>query len=295
MDGSDSSDACTVSLQRTRQKIDGFGICQAFHQADHVQSYPEPLRTEILDLLFSQESGAGYVRAKLVMPETEHFGLERASYFTPALQNPSASSVIGIHAQHGYGGRIEHLGLPEGLGKSIWLSEICTTVKESNDSSMVDGIRWARSIHDYLTIPEVSAYCYFWGASLYYSGAISLVGLNLEERQIVRNKRLFVIGNYSRFVRPGYLRIEAAPSSGASVPLTAFADADRKKVVLVAFNERAAARSIVVSVQGISDGTFACFRTSETENLDRLPGVSCTGGALRITLPPLSVTTLVGP
>lgn len=41
-----------IRRDATRQTINGFGICEAFHQARHIMEYPEPARTEILDLLF---------------------------------------------------------------------------------------------------------------------------------------------------------------------------------------------------------------------------------------------------
>ncbi|KAK5653489.1 hypothetical protein OQA88_8975 [Cercophora sp. LCS_1] len=44
----------------THQKIDGFGICEAFQRANAIINLPEPARTEVLDLLFHPTKGAAF-------------------------------------------------------------------------------------------------------------------------------------------------------------------------------------------------------------------------------------------
>ena len=49
----------TVDWNRTAQEIDGFGASGAFQMARNLMNFPEPQRTEVLDILFSQSNGAG--------------------------------------------------------------------------------------------------------------------------------------------------------------------------------------------------------------------------------------------
>src|SRR5699024_12794079 len=48
-----------VKWDEELQGIDGFGGSFAFHKAGSIMRLDEPLRTQILDLLFSQEIGIG--------------------------------------------------------------------------------------------------------------------------------------------------------------------------------------------------------------------------------------------
>ncbi len=234
------------------------------------------------------------VEAKTIMPETEHFGLARAGYFEPALEDPRSASFVGVIAQHGYGGKIEDLGAARDAGKPVWLTEISDARKDSNDPSIRDGIRWARSVHDYLTIAGVSAYCYFWGASIYHRGPISLLGMVADEGRIVRNKRLFAIGNYARFVRPGFHRVEATPKEADGPLVSVFADEGSGQVVAVAINEQETSRALRLRIEGATGTRFECWRTSATEDLARAPSVRAADGILATVLAGLSVTSFIG-
>jgi glucuronoarabinoxylan endo-1,4-beta-xylanase len=234
------------------------------------------------------------VHVKIVMPETEYFGMAQSSFFEPALQNPKSALRIDIIAQHGYGGKIEKLRGVREAGKAIWLTEISDPRKDKNDPSIRDGIRWAMSVHDYLTIAEVNAYCYFWGASIYNGGPISLLGIVNNQAGIVRNKRLFAIGNYSRFIRPGSHRVEVTPGEADNISLSAFTNRSAKQIVIVAINPEETSRKLCLQIEEASIGVFYCFRTSVTEDLAPGPAAQVTGGTLSTVLPGLSVTSLVG-
>src|SRR5512133_3852509 len=48
-----------IYWNRTGQEIDGFGASGAFRQARNLMNFPEPQRSEVLDILFSPTKGAG--------------------------------------------------------------------------------------------------------------------------------------------------------------------------------------------------------------------------------------------
>ena len=420
-----------IGWNETRQTIDGFGICEAFHQARHIMEYPEPARTEILDLLFSPEKGAGvsilrnivgdggtwgnatdgptptiqpeegvwnwtgdedqiwlmrqakgygctnffstvwsppawmktsnavdgggslrpdkyaayagylshYLReyrqrfgleigtisiqnepdlvtkysscnwtgaqfrdfirdhlastfkrdgitAKVVLGESSNFGEKHAE---ESLNDPAAAAV-DIIATHAYddktADKVKPLPLAKKNGKRIWMTEV--SYFGNNDPSIKDGLQWAKLMHDHLTVSEVNAWFYWWGAC-YKPNGESLIPLDLKNRSYSTTKRLFTFSNFSRFIRPGFVRLECPSSPADGVNVSAFRNGDGDSLVVVALNTSDSPQEIEYRPEGCEATSFTPFRTSATEDLARLENVE----SLKTTLPAKSVTTFV--
>ena len=69
------------------------------------------------------------------------------------------------------------------------------------DDSITNGLQLAQEIHAFMTVGKANAYHYWW---LTGSGTGSIADNTANPA-----KRLFVMGNYSRFVRPNFYRIGA--------------------------------------------------------------------------------------
>lgn len=224
------------------------------------------------------------VPVKIFGPETEHFGADMLKEYQPIFDN--AYSLPHVAALHGYNSGPERIDSSLLHGKNLWLSEISDTSDSLNDPSITDGLQWAEKVHEYLCTAGISAFIYFWGASVYYQKGISLIGLNVEDHAIVMNKRLFTIGNFSRFIRPGFVRI-AAEANG--IRLSAYKSG--RTLVLVAVNSGEADARIHLSCAGFRRPQFTAYRTSATENL------LCIGSIRECAVLPAaarSVTTYVG-
>ena len=137
----------------------------------------------------------------------------------------------------------------------------------------------------------VSAYIYFWGASIYPNGG-NLVAINLETGEISVPKRLYTFGNFARFVRPGYRRLMVYGAE-AETKLTAFLSQDEQELVLVSINPLDREATLYAKVGETADQTARGFRTSETENLAELAPVALEKGCIKEMLPPQSVTTWI--
>ncbi len=106
-------------------------------------------------------------------------------------------------------------------------------------------------------------------------------------------KRLYVVGNYARFVRPGFTRMNLSSSNPVTgVYVTAFKQPVTGEVVLVAINNGTAAQN--VSFTGLPIKTATPYRTSATENLVELDSLDIADGNLSASLPAKSVTTFDG-
>ena len=222
-------------------------------------------------------------------PETEYFGMEALEEYKEIFRNEYG--LPHIAAQHGYGGRIEPLDAAVLSGRKVWLSEISDTSERENDPSIHDGLFWAERVHDYLTVAGVSAFMYFWGASVYSRKGIALIGMNVDARSVIINKKLFTIGNYSRFIRPGFTRIGINMDAGEALRLSAFKGPDRE-LILVALNSGKEDAEITLDCMGFACPRFAAYRTSDTEDLQYIGTLEPGKGLSAIAR---SVTTFVGP
>jgi glucuronoarabinoxylan endo-1,4-beta-xylanase len=108
-------------------------------------------------------------------------------------------------------------------------------------------------------------------------------------------RRAWVLGNWSRFVRPGFVRVEATPSPQSNVSASSFSDPATGRLVIVLVNTRNSDRSQTVSIaNGMLPTTFTIWTTSDTLALEQSGSLTVSSdGAFTTTLPARSVTTLV--
>jgi glucuronoarabinoxylan endo-1,4-beta-xylanase len=101
------------------------------------------------------------------------------------------------------------------------------------------------------------------------------------------------MGNYSKFVRPGYIHVDLADAS-KDVLLSAYKSADGKTVVIVAINKGSGAASPKIGFAGGTAPT-SCTPTvtSASDNLKDGTAVTVTDGVLTASLASKTVTTYV--
>lgn len=108
------------------------------------------------------------------------------------------------------------------------------------------------------------------------------------------NENLWVLGNYSRFIRPGFRRIAHATNQAESLNKlmgSAFLSADGKRVVAVYVN-MGPATGVKLNIEGQENAkSIHLYRTSATERLKHVTGNYQLG--TRITIPAKSVSTFV--
>lgn len=111
---------------------------------------------------------------------------------------------------------------------------------------------------------------------------------------VTDNANLWVLGNYSRFIRPGYRRIGHTTNQSESLNKlmgSAYMSPDGKRIVVVYVN-MGAATGVNLNVDGhIAAKEIKLYRTSETENLKHIAETYTLGQ--RILIPKKSVSTFV--
>ena len=112
---------------------------------------------------------------------------------------------------------------------------------------------------------------------------------------ITDNPNLWVLGNYSRFIRPGYKRISHTTNKTEDLNTllgSAYISPDGKRIVTVYVNMSSSQQSVRLNVNGQSAAKeINVYRTSSSENLKHINS-SYTLGKL-IPIPAKSVVTIV--
>jgi O-glycosyl hydrolase len=177
----------------------------------------------------------------------------------------------------------------------IWQSEYC--IMEGNrDLGMDAALRMARVIHCDLTLVNASA----WQWWLAVSGGDYKDGLIYTDYRragdaetIYESKLLWTLGNFSRFIRPGMVRVELSGAQDVQgLMASAYLDEKSGRSVLVLINESAEPQAVQIRFKSAraAGKWFAPYTTSAQANLAAGKNLKLTE---TISIPPRSVMTLV--
>jgi O-glycosyl hydrolase len=213
-------------------------------------------------------------------------------------KDQTAWGAFDIFGVHEYDSQIAYAWPADVNGgvrnKEVWQTEMSGVrhwPEEGPSTNIQNGVAVAGWIHSALTVGEASAWLWWWYESYYQNDN---EGLAIIQGSSTVAKRYFTMGNYSKFVRPGYVAVDVTGNSNASVLLSAFKGTDGT-VVVVAVNKGTAAATVPISITG---GTAPAMMTptvtSATDNLVAKTAVPVTGGSFTATLASKTVTTFVG-
>ncbi|HLN20945.1 MAG TPA: glycoside hydrolase [Bacteroidales bacterium] len=174
--------------------------------------------------------------------------------------------------------------------KKIWETEVSNLGRNYPD--IRDGLYWAKMLNTHVAENNANAWLYWWAVTSPTSGQ-GMAHLDSQNKTYAIDKRLYTMGNYSRFVRPGYFRVPLNLELSAGVTVSAYKNENDKKLVVVVINENVTARKVEFSLTGAAAAGAAQYRTSEKENLVSLPELQIKDNLLKATLAPYSVTTFV--
>jgi len=109
-------------------------------------------------------------------------------------------------------------------------------------------------------------------------------------------KRCYTLGNYSKFVKPGYKRVDVTGAMPMNVLVSAYVSPEDGTAVVVAINKGTADATVPITIAGGTKmpAMMTPSVTSAMDNLGAKGAVAVTGGTFMATLPGTSVTTFVG-
>jgi hypothetical protein len=203
----------------------------------------------------------------------------------------SVAADVGIIANHDYvsdngvGDRTTPAAIPA-YGKALWETEVA--LLSGSDSSIANGVYYAQRIYLYMTQAQANAYHYWW---LVASGSANE---GLLDTSAAPTKRLFTFGQYSRFVRPNFYRINAT-SSLPSALISAYKDSNSPSFAIVTVNTNAATDVIqTFNLANFTAVSVTPWITSATLSLAPQTPVNITNASFTYDVPAMSVVTFVG-
>jgi glucuronoarabinoxylan endo-1,4-beta-xylanase len=228
---------------------------------------------------------------RIIAPEPVGWS-DLPAFYSGISASPAALAAVGTYATHEYDGTPSAY---PGIG-TLWQTEtdVPTMLAPGPDPTMATGLWVARSVFKGLVTAQLSAWHYWW----LYPRSDDNGGLWDAAGQ--PTKRLFALGNYAKFVRPGYYRVAATAYPADGVEVSAFAEtpasaAPSGKVVIVALNETASAVSQTFRFDGVSANAWAAWVTSDTKDcLTEADPPTFDPSQVSYALAPKSVTTLRG-
>ncbi len=152
------------------------------------------------------------------------------------------------------------------------------------------GIAMAKIIYDDLTI--LNAVEWDWWTAVAYGGYTDgLVYVNGDTHEIETSKRLYALGNFSKFTDEGSVRVGAATTS-TDLKTVAFNNPDGT-VSVVFINDTDAGINTALNINGITAPcySYTSYVTDSTRNLAKYQ--SRTSSSSSVTVPANSVTTVV--
>jgi glucuronoarabinoxylan endo-1,4-beta-xylanase len=239
------------------------------------------------------------IEAKFLLGECSNWSEAPA---VPTLEDPATAGrvdIVGTHAYLSVGkdpfppltSRSGILPTTQRLGKRLWQTEVSDG--GPNLTGIDDGIYWAKMLHTHVVENGANAWLYWWAISnINDRGA--LIYLDQKQNSYVAAARLFTFGNFSRFVRPGSIRVELDAPSQPGVYLSAYKVDGGKQLVVVAINDSPDSKTVHLRLDGLRVSSMDVYRTSATEALQLLTPIPVQRDVLNLPLASSSVTTFVG-
>ncbi len=236
-------------------------------------------------LKFMREN-AHAVGTRVMAPESFQF---RRQMSDPILNDSLATANLDILAGHIYGDGLARYPLAEEKGKEVWMTEhLSGEGSQANDWSWCMPV--AKEIND---VMQAGMSAYVWWYIVRFYGPIS-DGTNSSGAKGSATKKGYVMSQYSRFIRPGYYRVDSKNWPLTGIPsVTAYKDSSSSKVVLVAVNTGSSPLDVAFRIQNDAVSSFSTYTTSATKNVVRGDDVDVIDNRFIFNVEASSITTFV--
>ncbi|HEY8959652.1 glycoside hydrolase family 30 beta sandwich domain-containing protein [Chitinophaga sp.] len=178
-------------------------------------------------------------------------------------------------------------------GKPIWVTEASDATAPA-DTSMAEGLHLGINIFNALTTGNASAYT-FWLGLLDTRNNEALIWEDGPAGKLTYPKLYDVMGNFSRYIGAGYVRI-GATQPNADLRITAFKDPASGKFSIVVINSGTADQHCTLSLTGFKSGRLTGYLTSDASSSHWQSAVIPVNadGTFSATVPAKSIITYTG-
>jgi glucuronoarabinoxylan endo-1,4-beta-xylanase len=228
------------------------------------------------------------LHTKLTCCEAEGWDLA-PSDTNAIMSDPLARRYTDVISSHGY--TAPPVSPLAADSKHVWQTEWAnfdTFDPAWDDGTAAAGFTWAQRIYTGLSSANLSAFLHWWGVNTSNTNS-GLLHLNTSTGTIEESSRFWAFANYSRFIRPGAVRI-GATSGNANLDTTAFRNIDGSTTIVV-LNTGTSDVSTSFALHH-ARGEFAVpYLTNASNNLAQQKPLRIHGATFSATVPARSLVT----
>jgi glucuronoarabinoxylan endo-1,4-beta-xylanase len=266
-----------------------------------------------MDTFISQNLGptlaAQGVPTPIYMPETANYN-DTASWGSTCASDSACMNYVGGVAYHDYQLNITgssvtsapypfssqgstkywetEFGMTGCHGPNSWDPQYCEP--GWNTDMTTDGLQWAAILDQRMAVDNLNAWMIYL-LQTYDNVDDGLINGNTGSIA----SRAYVMGQYSKFVRPGYYRIDATHNPASGVSVSAYQNTPNNTLVIIATNYTSSSVSQTFNITNApSFTTLTPTITSASQQMATLSNVSVSSGSFTYTLPAQSIITFVG-
>jgi O-glycosyl hydrolase len=239
-------------------------------------------------------SANGQSSTLIMMPESSIFASLTGLAGT-CMGDPACASYVGITAFHDYD-NASSISAP--YSGQFWETEVSagpgfgpSLCGGCWDPSIADAIMWSKIVHNHL-LGGVTAFHYFWYVDP--TGSNTNSGLIDPGQSTPIAIRTYAIAQWAKFVRPGWVRVDATANPVSGVDITAFKNPSTGDFAIIAVNENASESAVSFSLSGSTSTSVTPYVTSATLSLSPQAATPVSNSSFSYTLSARSITTFVG-
>jgi len=251
------------------------------NEPDYADTWTWWTSTEIVNFL---KNNASAINCKIIAPESFQYV---KSMSDPILNDAAALAQMDILGAHLYGTSYANFPYPlfkqKGAGKELWMTEVYYPNSTANSTdNWPEALETGQHIHSAMVDAEFQTYVW-WTIRRSY-------GPMKEDGTI--GKRGYIMSHFSKFVRPGYIRVDATSTPTTNVYLSAYKNGN--DVVIVAVNKNTSATTITLNIPGTKVTTWDRYTTTGSKSLLKETSINNTTGSFQVTLEAQSMNTFNG-
>ena len=286
-----SIQAAFVTLMSGTYEIPIYAISPQ-NEPDINQSYPTCTWTaqqfhDYVPYLASALASSGNGDVKIMISEKSKWSNTEEAI---AMNDPSVAANIGILAEHAYGSSASLLNWSNLVNQHVWETEVSDPGQY--DGSMVSALAYATQIHNWLTVAKVNGW--FWWVLVDNQGEGGNCCLTDSKNNIA--KRAYAIGNWSKFVRPGWQRIDV--TDGSPLLVTAYKGPEKQFAIVAVNKTKWSVRNQAFALNGVSSerSQITPWLTSDVASLAPQAKLyaESNGTSFRFSVPAKSIVTFQG-
>jgi glucuronoarabinoxylan endo-1,4-beta-xylanase len=260
--------------------VDLYGI-SVQNEPDYAHTWTWWTPQEMLNFM---KNYAGSINCRVIAPESFQYVKNMSD---PILNDSQALANMDILGAHLYGTQVSNFSYPlfeqKGAGKELWMTEVYYPNSNSNSADLwPEALDVSYHMHNALVEGNFQAYVWWYIRRSY--------GPMKEDGTI--SKRGYNMAQFSKFIRPGYVRVDATKNPNNNVYTSAYKGDN--KVVIVAINRGTSSVNQNFVLQNGTAASVSSWVTDSSRNLGTGSTINLTNGSFTAQLPAQSVTTFVG-